>query len=66
MYILMFFYKICRIQKYDIEQPNYELDCSMYNGVYRNTPEEWNKQQKHYPKTFSSVYLIYKNPSSLL
>ena len=62
----MLFYKICRIQKYEIEQSNYELDCSMYNGVYRNTPEDWNKQKKVNRKTFSSTYLIYKNPSSHL
>lgn len=42
MNIIILFCKICEKRK-KIEHSNYELDCSMYNGVYRTTPDEWRK-----------------------
>ena len=46
MNIITLFCKMCEKLKNKIEHSNYELDCSMYNGVYRTTREEWKKQQK--------------------
>lgn len=43
MNIIILFCKICEKRKNKIEHSNYELDCSMYNGVYRTTHDEWKK-----------------------